>query len=224
MNTCGGSIPRTSDDSIPDMRHSTIGLGAILLSLAAALPTQAQTTNTITINGRAINPQGGAMPGLEVLLHRVDAAGGAQLGSVTTDSTGAFSVTAETDPDTSAVYFAAARYNDELYIGPFVREGDARQPYILEVGGQPVDLGAPLPASMPPVSPGDSPRRQLIILFPLLGLLGLAIWFIVQAARPPTRRRAIIRLAALDEQIADVGGDPQLESERERILERLLAE
>jgi len=206
------------------MRYATNGFGAILLCLYATLPAGAQTTGSITITGRAISPQGGPVAGLEVLLHRVNAAGGAQLGSVTTDSTGAFSLTAQADPDTSAVYFAAARFNEELYIGPFVREPDGSEPYMLVVGGEPVQLGAPIPTSMPPVAPGGSPRRQLLILLPMLGLLGVAAWAMIQAARPPTRRRALIRLAALDEQIGELGGDPQLESERERIMERLLTE
>lgn len=206
------------------MRHRTDISGAILLLLCGALPSAAQTTRTVTIAGHATNPQGGPVAGLEVLLHRVDESGGARLGSTTSDSTGAFSISAEAVADTTAVYFAAARFNGELYIGPFVREPDGSEPYTLEVGGQPVDLGPPIPSQMSPVAPGGGPRRQLLILFPLVGLMGVAIWAVAKAARPPSRRRALVRLAALDEELAGAGSDPHLENERARIMERLLNE
>lgn len=191
----------------------------------AAAPAASQSTREVRIEGRAIDPQGQPVADLEILLHRVDAAGGSSLDAATTDSTGAFSVSAESAVDTSAVFFAAARYNDELYIGPFLRETDGGTPYILVVGGEPVNLGAPGgPGILPPVSPGEGPRRQLLVLLPLTGLLGVAAWALARGVRPDARRRAIMRIAAIDEDLAEGGADAQLQSERDRLMERLLTD
>jgi hypothetical protein len=198
----------------------TLGLLA-----CAAGPATSQATREVRIEGRAIDPQGRPMADLEVLLHRVDAMGGSSLDATTTDSTGAFSVTADATVDTSAVYFAAARFDDQLYIGPFLREPDGSTPYILVVGGEPVSLGDPAaPTMLPPVSPGDGPRRRLLVLLPLTGLLGVAAWALARGVRPDARRRAIMRIAVIDEDLARDGADPQLESERDRLMERLLTD
>jgi len=198
---------------------------ALSVLTGAAAPAAGQSTREVRIEGRAIDPQGQPVADLEILLHRVDAAGGSSLGATTTDSTGAFSVSAESPVDTSAVFFAAARYNDGLYIGPFLRETDGGTPYILVVGGEPVNLGAPGGATMlPPVSPGEGPRRQLLVLLPLTGLLGVAAWALARGVRPDARRRAIMRIAAIDEDLAEGGADAQLQSERDRLMERLLTD
>lgn len=206
------------------MRHiMRTGVALVMLSVSSTL--WAQSLQQVTIAGRAIDPQGQPMVGIEVLLHRVDGSGGASLGSAPTDSAGAFSISAEAVADTAAVYFAAARLEGQLYIGPFVRDPDGSSPYILTVGGEPVALGPVGPtAGMPPVSPGDSPRRQLLVLLPLIGLIGVAGWALARGARPPARRRTLVRIAEIDEAIAADGDDPRLASEREQLMERLLAD
>lgn len=210
------------------MRHfaRTFAAPVLLLLAAASAHAQTATQQSVRIAGHAIDPQGQPLPGLEVLLHRVDEAGGASLGSATTDSTGAFSLSAEAVADTQAVYFAAARLDGQLYIGPFVRDPDGSTPYMLVVGGEPVSLGpaTSMPATMPPVSPGGGPRRALLVLLPLLALLGVAAWALAKSARPPARRRALMRVATIDEEIEHAGSDPQLEAERRKLMEQLLSD
>ena len=198
---------------------------ALILLLLAAASANAQAASSVTIAGHAIDPQGQPMAGLEVLLHRVDGSSGSSLGSAVTDSVGAFSITAEAVADTQAIYFAAARIDGELYIGPFVRQPTGTgAPYMLVVGGEPVSLGPAMPGALPPVSPGGGTRRQLLVLLPLIGLLGVAGWALTRGRRPPARRRTLIRVAAIDEDLDQDGSDPELESERARLVERLLAD
>jgi hypothetical protein len=199
---------------------------ALFVAMGAAASAHSQTPQSVRIAGHAIDPQGQPLSGLEVLLHRVDGAGGASLGSATTDSTGAFSIAAEAVADTQAVYFAAARLDGQLYIGPFVRDPDGSTPYMLVVGGEPVSLGPALPqtTSMPPVSPGGGPRRQLLVLLPLLALLGVAGWALAKSARTPARRRTLARMAIIDEEIEQGADDPQLEADRRRLMEQLLSD
>ena len=204
---------------IPAMTRKLLFAGALAI---VWVPVSA-TAQNITLEGRATDPAGEPMAGLEVLMHRVDGGGGARLASAMTDSAGHFRLTAETVDDTAAIYFAAARYEGQLFIGPFVKAPfEDTEPYVLEVGGQPVDLGAPLPSAMPPVTPAPGPRRWALLLLPAIGLLGAGAWVVARSARPPERRRLLIRLAALEEQIAADGPDPSLDRERARLTERLL--
>ena len=208
------------------MRHVVRTFAALLLVFGTAESARSQTPQDFRIAGHAIDPQGQPMVGLEVLLHRVDEGGGASLGSATTDSTGAFSISAEAVADTQAVYFAAARLDGQLYIGPFVREADGSQPYMLVVGGEPVSLGPVMPqtTTMPPVSPGGGPRRQLLVLLPLLALLGVSGWALAKGAGPPARRRTLMRVAIIDEELEQSPSDPRLEAERNRLMEQLLSD
>lgn len=208
------------------MRHVMRTFVALFLLPGMAGSAHAQTQQGVRIAGHAIDPQGQPLPGLEVLLHRVDEAGGASLGSATTDSTGAFSISAEAVADTQAVYFAAARLDGQLFIGPFVRDPDGSTPYMLVVGGEPVSLGPAMPqtTTMPPVSPGGGPRRKLLVLLPLLALLGVAAWALAKSARTPARRRTLMRMAIIDEELEQGGADPQLEAERKRLMEQLVSD
>jgi hypothetical protein len=204
--------------------RSSVRAGVALFTvLLAATATEAQNATTVTITGIVTDPQGAPVPDLHVLLHRVAGAGGASLGSALTDSTGAFSISAEAVSDTSAIYFAAARLDGELYIGPFVSEPDGSTPYVLVVGGDAVPIGPAMNPPLPPVSPGGGPRRQLLVILPLLALLGVATWAIMRGVRPPPERRALVRLAMIDEELAG-SGDAQLERERVRLMEQLLAD
>jgi len=183
------------------------------------------------MTGHAVDPQGQALAGIEVLLHRVDSSGGAPLGAATTDSAGAFSISAEASADTAAVYFAATRFEEQLYIGPFIREADTGVPYTLVVGGEPMSLGPAIPggpamgpASLPPVSPGGGPRRSVLILLPLIALLGVAGWAFGRSTRPPVQRQTLIRLASIDEELELDRENLELGRERARLMERLLAD
>jgi len=189
------------------------------------IPIATLQANDVRIGGRAVDTTGAAVAGIDVVLHRFSmATGGALLGSMTTDSGGRFVLRVSEAADTTAVYFAASRVDGQLYIGPFIRApGD--DDYELVVGGEPIALGDP--TRMPltdarPVATAPTPRNWSAPLLPAAALLALAAWALARAGKPQRRRRLLIRLATIDEAIA--GGEADAQRERDRILDRLLAD
>jgi hypothetical protein len=184
------------------------------------MPAAPAFAQSATLQGRAVDADGRPVANLEVLMHRVAGGSGANVARDTTDDAGAFTLTAPTTPDDSAVYFAATRYRDELFVGAFVRLPFASDPeYRLEVGGQPFSLAGPATPTGPIATSPVSPRRRWLAAVPLLGLAMFAAAAGLRAARPPAHRRLLLRLAVLDE---DQSGEDD-GRERERIMEQLLA-
>jgi len=179
-----------------------------------------------------VDPQGAPMAGLEVLMHRVAGGSGANIARDTTAEDGSFTLTAEGPVQDSAVYFAAARYRNELFVGEFVRPPfDAGVSYTLVVGGQPFSLDSPLPVAPAAAPSAPAPSSSwLPLLAPVLALAGVIYAAATRSSRPPRHRRLLIRLAAFDEEAAaansDGDGAPPDEAaqrERERIMEQLLS-
>jgi hypothetical protein len=191
------------------------------------IPIVGVQSNDVAVGGLAVDTAGRPVTGIDVVLHRYSmATGGALLGSVTTDSTGRFVLRATEALDTSAIYFAAARVEGELYIGPFVRApGD--DAYEIVIGGEPFALGDPSGVPLTDDATVATPpraRNWSAPLLPAAALLALAGWMLVHANRPLRRRRLLVRLATIDEELAEVGQDPQRGRERERLLDRLLSD
>jgi hypothetical protein len=183
--------------------------GVVLLALAltaVAAPGNAQQPE-IAVAGRVLGPDNAPLADQRVVLHRVDAAGGATIAEIESDADGAFVMSAPATSDTAAVYFLAARYGGELYIGPPFRAGDAdllRQ--VVQVGvpgtsatalleGEPT--GSPIAMGRP-----ATPRTWLLLLIPLLGVAALALYMLVPRSRVPPQRALLIRIAELDERMA----------------------
>jgi hypothetical protein len=200
---------------------------ASLLCALLLLPNVNLQSSDIRIGGRAVDTTGAPVPGIDVVLHRFSmATGGALLGSMTTDSAGRFLLTVSEAADTSAVYFAASRVDGQLYIGPFIRAPGADD-YQLVIGGEAISLGDATGMPMTGIDPATTaapPRNWSAPLLPAAALLALAAWALALAARPQRRRRLLIRLATLDEEMAESGVDSQRQRERDRILDRLLAD
>lgn len=197
----------------------------LAFTLVAAVQLAAQD---VTVAGRVIDAAGDAVAGQTVVLHRVTPEGGALLAQDTTDTQGMFALAAADATRDDGVFFVAARYEGELYIGPLLRP-PLPEPgaYVLQVGvpGSALsNVGGTLPAAVPPGSATGSSRRWLLILPPLLGLLGLGVWALVRAAGPPARRRLLIRVADLDnewETAPDPDRRPAYEDERRRLIEQI---
>lgn len=211
---------------------SVLGLLCVasVLTLAGHGPVVAQT---VSLRGRAVDPQGAPVAGLEVLLHRVAGGSGANVARDTTAEDGSFILTAENAAQDSAVFFAAARYRNELFVGEFVRPPfDPASSYTLVVGGQPFSLDSPLPIGNSPAPATQSPGRSswILLLVPVGALAAVVYAGATRSSRPPRHRRLLIRLAAFDEDRAaavDSGGGPTNETasrERERIMEQLLSQ
>jgi hypothetical protein len=197
---------------------------AALLTLAVGAPLAAQD---VTLRGRAVDPAGIPMAGIEVLLHRVAGGSGASVAVDTTDAAGVFALTTSDQAADSAVYFAASRQDGNLYIGPFVRAPfDGGASYSLVVGGQPFSMGTPPTAdpAVPAATPPSRPRSWLFALAPLVALIAVAGIAARRAVRPSTERSMLIRLAVLDEEADGSEMDAATRRERERIIERLTSD
>lgn len=162
----------------------------MLLLLLAAGPLSAQNT----IRGRVIDENDNPVPNIQVLLHRVTKAGGGGVATDTSDATGAFTLTAPPDTDTSAIYFVAVQEGGELFMGEMQRLPfpDSLE-YIIEAGDEPVQLGEPS-APLPP-APEDRRAGLYVVMAGLLVLSG--VFFLAMRRRPPEHRRVLVQLAQL---------------------------
>jgi hypothetical protein len=195
---------------------------AALGLLLAAVPARAAAAQPpdVIVPGRAMDETGRAAAGLGVLLHRVTPSGGELLAETVTDADGRFELRGAGSTDPNAVYFVAARYRGELYIGPLLRPPfPTASDYVLEVGlpggGVSTLLGGPgAPrATTLPGSAAGSPRRWLLALVPVLGLAGLAGALVARRHRAPAERRLLLEIARLDE-AWDAGDDEAPADER----------
>jgi hypothetical protein len=208
-------------------RARPTALIAVLLSLAA-VPVSAQQGTAL--RGRAVDPEQRPVANAEVVLHRVGGAGGARLAVDTTDAAGNFELISAEAPDPAAVYFAATRRDGQLYVGEFVRAPlESAVPYELLVGGQPFSMDTPVPSDVTfgetAAAPGGPiSRRFVLMLVPLLGLLGFAGWLLSRGVRSEFNRKLLLRVAVLDEEAGPNGLEPTRQRERDRLLERLLAD
>lgn len=196
--------------------------GLLAITCLGASPVTAQQTR---ITGRVVDTAGVAVSGLGVVLHRVDGSGGARIAEGVSDETGGFALSSAEQPVADAVYFVAARVDDKLYIGPFVRPPiDTAEDYTVVVGGEPVDFGGvALPAhdGVETVAPPPS-RRWALALVPALMLVTVTIVLVARSRGPSERRRLLIRIARLDNEPASQPGD-MVNEERSRLVERLLS-
>jgi hypothetical protein len=209
------------------MKHATLRhLTGLLTLLGGLLISGAVQAQDITVRGRVLGPDGAPLADQRVVLHRVDASGGATIAESRSAADGSFELSAAAEADTSAVLFVAARYDEELYIGPPFRAADAlAMDQQIQVGvpamsatalmeGEPV----PLPRSGRPATTSS----WLLLLIPLLGVIGVAVYALVPRTAIPADRARLIRVAELDERLQ---GAP--DAQRITLLEerrRLIAE
>jgi hypothetical protein len=194
---------------------------AILLSGAA------HAQQDLVVRGRILGPDNAPLGEQRVVLHRVDAAGGATIAETMSGADGSYVLRAASAvDDATALLFVAARYDGELYIGPPFRAAD---PLAAE---QDIRVGVPeLSASalmeqdggLPMPSRGtEKGRTWLLILIPLVGAAGVLVYALRPKARIPADRALFIRIAELDERMDDAPDAQRASMQQER--RRLLAE
>lgn len=196
----------------------------------ASLAAGALSAQDLRVEGRVVLPDGQAIPGQSVVLHRVTGDGGTLLAEAVADGDGRFLLEAPGPIPEGAVFFVASRYEGRLYIGPMLRPPLADDAEVtLQVGDPAQALGvAGTPSGSPPVTvPGSASgpsRRWLLLLAPLGGLIGIIIWAGAAATGPPRERRLLIDLARLDNRYEDDGKDAdraEYEKRRRRLLDEL---
>jgi hypothetical protein len=211
------------------MRQALLRTSLSLLVVAGGLlGSIALHAQEITVRGRVIGPDNAPLADQRVVLHRVDASGGATIAETRSAEDGFFTLSATAEPDTSAVLFVAARYDDELYIGPPFRAGD------MTAMDQQIQVGVPSMSATAMLEGGDAlpmPRRRppqglptwLLVVIPLLGVVGVAAWALLPRSHVPAERALLIRVAELDERM-DSATDAQraaMRDERRRLIAQL---
>jgi hypothetical protein len=210
---------------------------AALAALAVAALVSGAGLEAQEVRGVAVGPDGQPLPGVVVALHRIgDMGAGANVASTTTDPDGRFEFEVAT-PD-SALYFAAMRYGEALYIGPPAMAGAERVTgYVLaadpaaEAGAVASALSRP-PGALPatgdptrPAVPGQGGAGPALWIAALLALAAAAV-FITTAPRYRRRRtrETLVELATLENELA-AGPAPEDRSEitrrRDQLRERL---
>lgn len=210
---------------------SALRAATLCAALLAWADAGSATAQDLRVAGRIVGPGGAPAAGQTVVLHRVTGDGGTLLAEATADTEGRFVLEAAGPAPEGAVYFVASRFEGRLYIGPMLRPPfDAGTEVTLEIGDPARALGTATPAAAPTIpvqSPGaatGTPRRWLLLLAPLAGLLGIVVWAGSAVTGPPRDRRILIQLARLDNRFreAGAGGDrAEYEKRRRRLLDEL---
>jgi hypothetical protein len=190
------------------MRRLVLSL-AWVAAFAVASTLAAQT---VTLEGRLLDGSGSPLPAELVVLHAViSGTGGELVGRDSADAEGRFRF--EVVPSADAVYFAALRRGDTLYVGPPVRlPEELPEVYLLVVSPESALTMGPASSGTGPGFAPPPPRRVAAGrgTFPwLIGLLAaVGAWLAYRryaTRRDPDeeRRWLLVELAELDERFAD---------------------
>jgi hypothetical protein len=191
---------------------------AVLIILGGPAPARAKSaqsanasqnpkaTPTEHVRGTVVGPDNKPLPGQTVVLHRVMGSSGITAATSVSDAKGNFVLDvpdASAQPD--AVYFLAARYNNELYIGDaFKAPFDTTVQHSVQVGiaatsARALVAGTNAEQALPAAPPPPDPTRWLIWILPAVALLLLGGMLMGTRGRIPQRRRTLLEIARLDE-------------------------
>jgi hypothetical protein len=200
---------------------STLALGCVFAAHASG--------QEIVVRGVVIGPDGSPLAIDRVVLHRVDSSGGATVAQAATGADGRFVLNAPAARDTAGVYFVAARYQEELYIGqPFRPAMQGTPDQVLQVGVAANSASALLAnaeAGAPAVRRARRSRNAFLFIVPLVIAAAAVFYLIVPRRRIAPRRAMLIRLAEIDERLPDApqGQRDSLRDERTRLVDQLRA-
>jgi hypothetical protein len=196
-----------------------------LLALLSARAAAAQ--QEIVVQGYILGPDSTPLALERVLLHRVDQAGGATIAEGPSGPDGRFKLAAPITNDTSGIYFIAARYEGELYIGSMFRLQPDLPDQVLQVGVPATSASALVEAAgRPPPAPAPAPPRRsrwLLLIVPLLAVAAAVLYMIVPRSRVSPERARLIRIAEIDERsaLAPPGQREAMRAERDQLIEQL---
>jgi hypothetical protein len=211
------------------VRPALHAIAFIAIPTIAMLPAAAAAQQELTVSGRVIGADTMPMAGQPVMLHRVDAAGGATIAEDVTAADGTFRMGAPASADAEAVYFVASRLDGELYIGPPFRATDeSAANQLLQVGVPAMSATALLEGQQAPVVGAPmrrpaTPSNWLLLIVPLVGVAAAALWMLIPRGTIPEQRQLLIRVAELDERLAAAppGQRETLRAERDQLMARL---
>jgi hypothetical protein len=197
--------------------------GSLLALASGLLAVHAARAQGGALQGQVVGPDG-PVSGLAVALHRVTPEGGANIDEATTDDEGRFTFTVDITPADSAVYFAAVRMDDQLYVGTPIREVPTG-PYVIQVGpgaaSVPMGGAGPLNGATGAAPQRDGSNTGTLAVFLLIGLgiLGVVVYAMrhTLGGGPDRRRELLVELAELEEALADGAlGDEERDAHTER--------
>lgn len=186
-----------------------------------------QEQDQLIVAGRVVGPDGAPLADQAMMLHRVDQSGGSTIAETMSGGDGAFTMSAPLSTDSSAVYFVAARYTGELYIGsPFRQDEPARSAQLIQVGNPATSAAAlmnPDGATRPVVERPATGRSWLLLIVPLVGAASVGLYILSGRSRIPPERSLLLRVAELDERMTSAPRAQQesLLQERTEIMARL---
>lgn len=191
--------------------------GSLFALAGGLLAVQAAAAQGAALQGQVVGPDG-PVAGLDVALHRVTPEGGANIDEATTDDEGRFTFTVNISMADSAVYFAAVRMGDELYVGTPIREVP-EAPYVIRVGpgAASVPMGGAGPVNgmggtaQPAAQDGSNTGTLAVFLVIGLGILGVVVYAMrnTLGSGPDRRRELLVELAELEEALAGDDLDDQ---------------
>ena len=199
----------------------------LLLFAPALLFTPTLAAQELAVRGRVLGPDNSPLAAQHVVLHRVDASGGATVAQATTDATGRYELRVTASADTGAVYFVAARYQEELYIGPpFKPAAGSITEQMLQVGVPGTSAEQLMRGEQGGAQPGGRPatsRSWMLLLIPLAGVAAVALYALVPRARISPDRALLIRVAELDERLGSATDAQRtaIREERARLIAQL---
>lgn len=197
---------------------------ALLLAFFGGLCLASTAAAQTEITGRVLDPQDQPVAGIEVILHAVTEATGSDVDKDSTRATGEFTLNAgSTNPN--AVYFVAVVYNGELYIGDLLRPPfPLDQEYVVRVGVNPVDISAEQGGIAPSPAEAQRDRSRGIVVVVAALLVIAALIALALSRRPPARRRWLVELARIEDDLAsDADERGVLRRRRDELRARLKA-
>jgi hypothetical protein len=211
---------------------AALAAALLFLLLATPGPVLAQVQE-ITVRGRVVGPDNAGLAGQRVVLHRVDESGGFTIAEAASGEDGRFELRSPPPTDTTGIYFVAARYDEELYIGPPFRPWeDAGAEQVIQVGVPAMSAtavmeqgGGAMGGMGMPGRPAQT-RNWVLILVPLIGVAGVIVYALVSRNSIPQERRLLIRVAELDERMesAPAGQRESLREQRAELMAQLRAD
>lgn len=196
-----------------------VPLCALISILLIATPAFGQTT----ISGKVVDPQNKPVGNIAVFLHGVGGSTGGEVAHDTSSADGSFELSVPT-VDPKLVYFVAVAWNGQLYIGEMLKAPfPTNREYVVQVGVNPVDLGGqePEPPSALPEAQERDRSAGIAVIIAASGLLAI-VAAIVLGRSPPARRRMLVQLARLENEIDATPSDTEtLQKRRAELRARL---
>jgi hypothetical protein len=169
------------------------------------------------LRGQVVDPEGQAVAGITVSLHRVTDGGGAEVGRAVSDQEGRFEIDLSSGGE--GVYFAATRFEGALYMGePFRTLAEVSEDYRIVIGVGGVAGGL---AQQPPIGSTDQrPGWAGLLLFAIIGIAAVALPLRRARRGPLAVRTLLAEIAELDEGHTSLAAEAKKAAEGEYLAAR----